>query len=199
MRKGLIVVFFSLFLVPMYGFSADCFVLVNTECVWNDLTYTLTCLDDFTYFGCDGGGSGSGSGGGGSGGGGGTPGTPLSPTQTAKLNRAKALSKSALEDKAECAGLFTALGANGITEMSRVSYRGGSAGSTQCGIGVPASTTVNGSIVYLCPPFENLSNIVAARTLIHELLHTAGLNEAPYPGAMTPAEINNLVNQKCGL
>lgn len=54
--------------------------------------------------------------------------------------------------------------------------------------------------VTLCPEFATLSTTAAARILIHEALHSAGLGEWPaYPHALMSEEINRMVAGKCGV
>lgn len=76
------------------------------------------------------------------------------------------------------------------------------AGTTpkQCpgGNDTKASTTVGGSVVAICPAFGNANNHMAAVYLIHEMLHTLGLPEAPTSGAKTSGQITSEVTAACG-
>lgn len=69
-----------------------------------------------------------------------------------------------------------------------------------CGRGVAAFTEVGSRVTYLCRGFSRLAAPQAARTLVHEALHLAGLEEAPtHADALSSAEINDLVTSSCRL
>jgi hypothetical protein len=66
------------------------------------------------------------------------------------------------------------------------------------GVGVAAFIVVATPYGHL-PGFAD-STPAAAVIVIHEALHFAGLPESPQtPGAMSPAEINEMVADRCGL
>jgi len=61
-----------------------------------------------------------------------------------------------------------------------------------------AFTVVGSRVTYICPDFEGLSDQDAAKVIIHEALHTAGLEESPqYRRAKTSWEINSMVAKNC--
>jgi hypothetical protein len=67
-----------------------------------------------------------------------------------------------------------------------------------------ARTTTRGALVWLCMPQFNTAVVqerdVALVVLIHEILHTQGLGEAPNnPGAPTTFEISRAVASVCGI
>ena len=69
-----------------------------------------------------------------------------------------------------------------------------------CSEGVAAYTSVGSPRTVLCPAFASLSTSGAARILIHEALHFAGLGEKPAdPKAPESYEINQIVTASCGL
>jgi len=51
----------------------------------------------------------------------------------------------------------------------------------------------------LCKRFDRVSNAMAVVVMLHEALHTAGLDEKSHaPDGMAPHEINFLVERSCG-
>ena len=149
----------------------------------------------------NGGSGGGGTGGGGAGGGGVLLGAPMDPPMRIKLNQATIKARNAIEEKAECAELFSDLGADGITQLGAVTFRSG-LNTPRCDQGARAWTHIYGSTIYLCPVFTSSSPNQAGGTVIHELLHTAGLGETNvlnHEILMTSGEINDLVREKCGL
>ena len=61
-----------------------------------------------------------------------------------------------------------------------------------------AFTTVGARVTYICPDFEGLSDQDAAKVIIHEALHSAGLEESPqYRRAKTSREIDSMVVKNC--
>lgn len=61
-----------------------------------------------------------------------------------------------------------------------------------------AYTFVGAPSTFICPKFERVSDQHAAMVIIHEALHTAGLEEAPTnPGAKTSQQINSMVAKSC--
>ncbi|HVN74749.1 MAG TPA: hypothetical protein VMT19_00415 [Thermoanaerobaculaceae bacterium] len=114
------------------------------------------------------------------------------------LRSGYALAARRLHETPRCAALFRSLGADGVAELARSRYR--SAWSELCMHGVAALTPVGQPTVQLCPGFGALDPRRAARTLIHEALHAAGLRERPPdPTAPSAEEINRLVEQGCDL
>ncbi len=77
---------------------------------------------------------------------------------------------------------------------------GGSRDSCRRGT-VYAETTVGGDVVWICPDsfrgLEDKDGSLARAVIVHELLHTLGLREAPAPGAPTSREITKAALQAC--
>jgi hypothetical protein len=112
------------------------------------------------------------------------------------------LAQSRLRTHPTCAALFSRLGADGLAILEQARYDGANFDrlSQSCRHGVPAFTKVGSDLVKLCPGFGVLSVPAAALTVIHEALHSAGLSEKPVdPKALTPQEINRMVQVSCGL
>ncbi len=109
-----------------------------------------------------------------------------------------ALARLRLQEAPRCSALFRDLGADGVSELERSNYRSGVA--ERCAHGVAALTAIGQPVVRLCPGFGGLEPRRAARTLIHEALHAAGLPERPaVRTAQSAEEINRMVEAGCGL
>jgi hypothetical protein len=99
-----------------------------------------------------------------------------------------------------CSDLFTELGVDAMETRDRAVYM--PVFSSQkvqkvCGRNL-AYTFVGAPSTFICPKFERVSDQHAAMVLIHEALHTAGLEEAPTtPGAKTSQQINSMVAKSC--
>lgn len=137
-----------------------------------------------------------------SGGGSGSPtyGNPLTPDMQFEVNHATSTALDRLRDIPSCGALFADLNrTDGVWVIQNTEYRQWQE-NTRCQTGgVAAFTTLNRLEVYLCDRFASLSSSTQAATLIHEALHSAGLEEAPtYPDAMTSSEIQAMVNAQCG-
>lgn len=119
-----------------------------------------------------------------------------------KLEQAYSLALARVEGVPSCRSMFARLGADGVETLSRILYLPACRANESriCGRSTRAFTEVGSSIVKLCQEFERLSEDQAAVILLHEALHTAGLSERPRdPDAMSPAEINAMVERSCGL
>ena len=99
-----------------------------------------------------------------------------------------------------CQDLFAALDANGIEVLGNTTYSlAKSDFEKQVCSDSNAFTTIGGSKVWLCGAFGWLSEQDAAKVLIHEALHGAGLGEYPGdPNGPTAAEIDEMVKKHCG-
>jgi len=167
----------------------------------------------------------SGGGGAGSGGGsgppaaGGNPGAAKGnqikgdPQMSAKVNRALTNAKNKL-NSARCRALLDQLGNWGkLSDVMKgrkfndpaaymnqaMSYLRGELNTKQCKDGdTRASTTVGSYVVYVCPGFTNSAEGMAADYLIHEMLHSLGLDEYPAQGAKTSQQITQEVVEACG-
>jgi hypothetical protein len=67
--------------------------------------------------------------------------------------------------------------------------------------GVYAYTSLGGTTVFVCPSFVLLSKQEprsAANLLIHEVLHSLGVGEAPMPGEPSSQDITVHVERRCG-
>lgn len=172
-----------------------------------------------TIYYCDSGGGGT-SGGGSPAGGGSTSGGMASNDVTGdstlwmRVGQAITSANTKL-DKAPCIGMFSTLkdGA-GTTLEANLSTKGYSAkewlnegisilnggydGACSSGT-ASAYTTIGGTEVYACAGFKNLTTGQGAVRLIHEVLHTLGLQEnPPFTSAMSSSEINSMVATNCG-
>ena len=99
-----------------------------------------------------------------------------------------------------CANLFSRLGADGIEVLSGTTYTfARSKRAAEICADANAFTTVGGSTVWICGGFGWLTEKDAAKVLIHEALHGAGLGEQPSdPDGPTVDEIDKMVKKKCG-
>lgn len=142
-------------------------------------------------------------------------GLPLTPAQKLKAAQGTNKANETLTKYRECQDLFQPYGiSDGRTVLGSLVLSNGEGlrdskdeipcdkpnrPSAWLGMATRTGSTTR-SNVHLCRRFENLTMNEAAMTLIHESLHVAGMPEyPPVPGAMTSAQINALVRQKCRL
>ena len=117
------------------------------------------------------------------------------------LESAFAVAVQKLSDEPRCRELFTELGADGVTMLSNTLYYQASLKMEQqlC----PRAfgyTLVGGAPTWVCRRFGQLNDRRAAKVLLHEALHHAGLDERPHdPDGLPPAAIDELVADACGL
>ncbi len=99
-----------------------------------------------------------------------------------------------------CQGLFDSLGANGIEVLGNSTYTlAREDWEQQVCKDSNAFVVVGSTKVRLCGAFGWLSEADAAKVLIHEALHSAGLGEYPQdPDGPTAAEIDEMVKKHCG-
>ena len=118
-----------------------------------------------------------------------------------KLSSSFETAQRQLEEHAPCRDLFTELGADGRQMLSNTLYYPASLKlERQICSRAYGFTTVGAAPTFLCRRFSKLSDRRAASVLIHEALHHAGLGEWPQdPGGLTPAAIDDLVEEACGL
>jgi hypothetical protein len=121
-----------------------------------------------------------------------------------KLDLAFRIAAQRLHDRRSCRALFSELGTDGLGRLRNTRYQSAEevGGERVChrGAGVAAYTAVGNSRTVVCPGFGSLNPKQAAVIVLHEALHFAGLPESPStPGAMNPAEINEMVADRCGL
>ena len=101
-----------------------------------------------------------------------------------------------------CGALFDGLTFNGPTALAVSSYSAPRHPAEQalCDRGVHAVTRAGQREVRICSHLRRLTREGVAAILIHEALHTAGLNEYPEdPEGLTAAEITRAVLKTCGL
>lgn len=187
------------------------------------IDYTITTYGDGTsviditgvtcfYFGGDG------SGGGSTGGGSAYASNQTSGPLIGKVNNALTSATARLANT-DCASLFSTLTNSQGVSLIDIMYQRGFAdlasyisggvsiadgqyhkdqyGNTPCNMGYCAWVATPGTpAIWVCDSFNNLSSSDAALYLIHELLHTLGLEEGGTH--MSSADINTLVNQACG-
>jgi hypothetical protein len=118
-----------------------------------------------------------------------------------KLERCHEKALQRLQEMESCRQLFFKLGANGSEEIRKTIYlaapRDQELGVCTCG--AVAFTTVGNRQIFLCKRFSRLSDIQATFVLIHEALHSAGLDEHPRSSdAMSSSEITDMVRRRCG-
>ena len=126
----------------------------------------------------------------------------LLPDLRAKVIESFGLAASQVRSVDSCRGLFARLGADGGDRLKRTLYYPATPEVVEkrCARGVLAATNPGSSVTWLCPGFKSLATRRAALVLIHEALHFAGLPERPQvAGAMSSAEINDLVHDACRL
>lgn len=102
----------------------------------------------------------------------------------------------------ECRDLFTDLGADPATTLSKVLFYplGFREALPNMCRGVDAYTMVGGGPTWLCRDFWRLTDSRAAMIILHEALHHAGLTEWPNdPDGMRSVAINKMVAEHCGL
>ena len=99
-----------------------------------------------------------------------------------------------------CTDLFAEFGVDAMEALDRPVYMpvfSRHKVKNVCGRNL-AYTFVGAPSTFICPKFERVSDQHAAMVLIHEALHTAGLEEAPTtPGAKTSQQINSIVAKSC--
>lgn len=118
-----------------------------------------------------------------------------------KLGFAFRVAREKLQTIQGCAGLFTSRGADGLELLRSVTFAKATRERdlTLCERDVSALIEVGGHRIRLCSRFNELSAPAAAVILIHETLHAAGMREKPPDSsALTAAEINRLVKDRCG-
>ncbi len=124
----------------------------------------------------------------------------LGPEVQEKIVEATRVAVQRIEEVPECAGLFAALGADGIEELNATLYfplENPVLRREFCSRSV-AYTYVGATTTWLCRDFKRLPIKRAALVLIHEALHHAGLAEYPADrDGMTSHEINRMVKRKC--
>lgn len=138
------------------------------------------------------------------------PGASLPPGLQFKLNQGKRLASQKLTSLQTCRDLFSSFQGNfrdgnwilgSHVQFSNGDGKSDASGRVPCDeSGVPAWTVTNSRHVYICDSFRNLGQTGAAITVLHELLHVAGLRENP-PDASAPTsrEINVMVQRNCSL
>jgi hypothetical protein len=101
----------------------------------------------------------------------------------------------------ECRRLFTELGRDPMDVLSMTIYYPAELKLERrlCPRAY-AYTVVGGAPTWLCRRFSRLSEERAAAVLLHEALHHAGLTEQPRdPDGLRPGEIQDMVEEACGL
>ncbi len=120
-----------------------------------------------------------------------------------QLHRALPVAFQRIESSTACAALFEKLGVDPTEVLNSTLYFPAPSRqeSTICqGVGAAAFTTVGGRATWLCSNFGSLRVHHAARLILHEALHHAGLPERPLvASALNSHQINLLVSKSCGL
>ena len=108
-----------------------------------------------------------------------------------------------VQEVESCNDLFAELGADSMETLASAlywpvkSYRDA---TKLCGGRTLAFTVVGSPMTFICADFDRLSDQDAAKIIIHEALHTAGLKESPQyrgHGIKTSREINSMVAKSC--
>jgi len=117
-----------------------------------------------------------------------------------KLQNAYELAVSRVRELPECAGLFSALNADGTGALTKTYYYPADPRlEKKLCRGAAAFTQVGAPQTYVCRRYASMSNEFAAMLLVHEALHHAGLTEYPHDRkAMRSHEINVMVSEACG-
>jgi hypothetical protein len=117
-----------------------------------------------------------------------------------KLRTAYDLAMTRVQEQPECAGLFSALNADGTGSLTKTYYYPADPRlEKKLCRGAAAFTQVGAPQTYVCRGYASLSNDFAAMLLVHEALHHAGLTEYPHDRkAMRSHEINVMVSEACG-
>jgi hypothetical protein len=114
------------------------------------------------------------------------------------LGQAFPLAMRRLQESAACQDLFGQFDAVGPEELTATLYYPARPGERPCREGAAAFTMVGSRVTYICDTFGKLSRSAAARVLIHEALHQAGLGERPHqPNGLTSSRINGMVRRRC--
>jgi len=125
----------------------------------------------------------------------------MAPPVEQKIRAGIDLASRQIREVPECRGLFSDLGADGVEMLKTSLYFPASAyrETALCKRAI-AVTHVGGAPTVVCRQIAQYSVKEAAKVLLHEALHHAGLTEAPQdPTAMTSRVINQLVKKSCGL
>ena len=108
-----------------------------------------------------------------------------------------------VQDVGSCSDLFAELGVDGRETLASALYWpvfSHRDAKELCGGRNLAFTVVGSPMTFICSDFERLSDQDAAKIIIHEALHTAGLKERPQyrgHGVMTSREITAMVAKNC--
>lgn len=108
-----------------------------------------------------------------------------------------------VQEVESCSDLFAELGVDGKEVLARALYWpvfSHRDATKLCGGRNLAFTVVGSPMTFICSDFERLSDQEAAKIIIHEALHTAGLKESPQyrgHGVKTSREINTMVAKNC--
>jgi hypothetical protein len=125
----------------------------------------------------------------------------MRPKVEKKIRSGFLLAEQRIREIPECRELFDDLGADGIEALRETLYFPASAyrETTLCKRAV-AVTHVGAAPTVVCSHIARYKDEEAAKVLIHEALHHAGLTEAPQdPDAMSSRVINQMVKKKCEL
>jgi len=106
-----------------------------------------------------------------------------------------------LSQEPMCRDLFEDFGVDGLNMLSTtLYYQADLKMEKQLCPRAVAFTVVGGAPTWVCEQFAKLNDRRAAKVLLHEALHHAGMDEWPHdPEGLTPSAIDDLVEQACGL
>jgi hypothetical protein len=129
---------------------------------------------------------------------------PMEPAVRWKLERGEHLAHRRLLRRPACRRLFAALGAEPLQVLAGIHYlpaHDPASRATCRRHGAFAFTSVGSGRTVLCSAsFGQLMPRGAARVVLHEALHFAGMPESPaFPDAPSSIEIDHLVQKACGL
>lgn len=127
---------------------------------------------------------------------------PLTRALQEKVDQARPIANDKLCNVSACADLFSGLSRpDGAAVLAATTYLSGE-NTSECNDnpGWGGWTRTGSLTVYLCTGFAQLSGEGAAKLLIHEGLHSAGLDEYPSdPTGFTSDEINQMIEANCNL
>ena len=125
----------------------------------------------------------------------------VTPRIAVRLRAGFGVALARLDSEPACAALFAELGADARRTLAQTLYYGATRQQEDARCrDAYAATQVGSGVTWVCRNFAAVGTEHAARVLIHEALHRAGLPESPQaPGAMTSREIDLVVRSSCRL
>ena len=125
----------------------------------------------------------------------------VTPGIAVRLRAGFGVALARLDSEPACSALFVEFGADARRTLAQTLYYGATRQQEDARCrDAYAATQVGSAVTWVCRNFAGVGIEHAARILLHEALHRAGLPESPQaPGAMTSREIDLVVAAKCHL